>query len=73
MFSFLTGKKDEKPAAEEASAAAPPPASAPATAASTDANPPVIPAGSGWDSGDDSPFTPPPAWNLDALTTPAPK
>jgi FeS assembly SUF system protein len=72
MFSFLTGKKDEKPAAEDQTPRDPSPAE-PAAAVSTQANPPVIPAGSGWDTGDDSPFTPPPAWNLDALTAPAPK
>ena len=66
MFSFLTGKKNEKdgkePSQESAAATLPPP-SAVATDEPT----------RGWDTGDDSPFTPPPAWNLDALNTPAPK
>jgi len=35
-------------------------------------DPPPRPSSS-WDTGSESPFTPPPAWNLDALTTPAPK
>ena len=72
MFSFLTGKKDEKPATEEKIQNDPPAAVAPAEP-SPSGNPPVIPAGAGWDTGDDTPFTPPPAWNLDALTAPAPK
>jgi FeS assembly SUF system protein len=69
MFSFLTGKKDDKDAADtgnvkaaEPSATLPPP-----SAVATDE-----PARA-WDTGDDSPFSAPAAWNLDALNAPAPK
>jgi len=89
MFSFLTGKKtdkdvkdtsgtkdlkgaaaaiaqEERPsdvqAAAPASATLPPP-----SAVATDEP------SRAWDTGDDSPFSAPPAWNLDALNTPAPK
>lgn len=69
MFSFLTGRKDAKPVAEQKEQPESVPAPAPESA-----NPPVIPAGAAWDmGGEDTPFTPPPAWNLDALTAPAPK
>ena len=81
MFSFLTGKKDGKDATSSQNGAATPAAEArtpaassapaatlpPPSAVDTDAPP------RSWDMGDDSPFTPPPAWNLDALTAPAPK
>ena len=70
LFSFLTGKQDDTPAAEHKDATPAQPVTTPSAPA---ANPPVIPAGAGWDTGDDTPFNPPPAWNLDALTAPAPK
>ena len=66
MFSFLTGKKDGKDAvadAAEVKEAILPPPSAVATDEPTRA----------WDTGEDSPFSAPAAWNLDALNTPAPK
>src|SRR5262245_21281889 len=72
MFSFLTGKKDDKDVKgsagvspdvkTDASPSLPPP-----SAVATD-----VPARA-WDTGEDSPFHPPPAWNLDALNAPAPK
>ena len=76
MFSFLTGKKDDKDvkgvqdvkeatdvkASPSATSTLPPP-----SAVDTDAPP------RSWDIGDESPFTPPAAWNVDALTAPAPK
>ena len=69
MFSFLTGKKDGKDAVDagevkgtEPSATLPPP-----SAVATDE--PVR----AWDTGEDSPFSAPAAWNLDALNAPAPK
>ena len=76
MFSFLTGKKGDQSVAEQTDQSGqqtPAPVESAAQPQAAVANPPVIPAGSGWDTGDDSPFTPPPAWNLDALTAPAPK
>ena len=66
MFSFLTGKKDEKQDAPDPVAAMPPPVAAelvPAAHVVTDA---------AHSAGDESPFSPPPAWNLDALTAPHP-
>jgi FeS assembly SUF system protein len=78
MFSFLTGKKDDKDVKGGAGASSDV-KSATATAA-TEA--PTLPPPSAvatdeparaWDTGDDSPFHPPPAWNLDALNAPAPK
>jgi FeS assembly SUF system protein len=83
MFSFLTGKKDGKNAVDagdagdvtsggdasgSARAAATPPVTLPPpSAVATDE--PVR----AWDTGDDSPFSAPAAWNLDALNAPAPK
>src|SRR5262245_28177530 len=69
MFSFLTGKKDaeEKPEAterREAPAVVTPPV-----------NPPVLtdePPAKAWDTGPDTPFHAPEAWNVDALTAPKP-
>ena len=64
MFSFLTGKKEvsevteEKPGVAERSAA-----EAPATTPSSS---------SGWDTGGDTPFHPPEAWNIESLTAPKP-
>ena len=62
MFSFFTGKKEEK-AAEGMK----PVTSAPPAAATEK------PAGSGWDSAADTPFHPPEAWNIDSLTAPKPE
>ena len=72
MFSFLTGSKDKdlkavKDLKDEAPRPAPPAVMSPI------ADDPAPAPSSGWDTGTESPFTPPPAWNLDALTTPAPK
>ena len=84
MFSFLTGKKDAKDGkgavgtadvqgtavAEATTRVAPSTPAAtlpPPSAVDTDAPP------RSWDTGEESPFTPPAAWNLDALTAPAPK
>ena len=63
MFSFLTGKKEEKPAGVMTSVTSDPPAAAPATA----------PRASDWDFGADTPFHPPEAWNIDSLTAPKPE
>ena len=84
MFSFLTGKKDAKDGKDTVASAdvkstavaeATPPV-APSTPAATLPPPSAVDTDApprAWDTGEDSPFTPPPAWNLDALTAPAPK
>ena len=63
MFSFLTGKKDEK--REESAPAMPAP-----SAVDTAPPPPAI--GEHPHASPDSPFQTPEAWNLDALTAPPP-
>lgn len=78
LFSFLTGKK-ESPAADRQgparSAVAEAPVPAPAAAPAADAAPvqakheTPAPEGSPWDH---TPFTPPEAWNTEALTAPVP-
>jgi FeS assembly SUF system protein len=60
MFSFLSGKKDEQ-AAEPALAAPAPNPPAPVSQADGTASP-----------APETPFTPPAAWNTEALTTPHP-
>jgi len=70
LFSFLTGKSDA--AGSPASATAPI-----GQAATVDAPAPNPPAPSSQADGTaaaapDTPFTPPPAWNVDALTAPPP-
>jgi len=67
LFSFLKGKEEKSAfAAEEPAASARPPASA---------GPAVVesPPPAGETSEKDSTFTPPPAWNLDALLAPPPE
>jgi FeS assembly SUF system protein len=66
MFSFLTGKKDEKP---EASA---PVTAMPASVAAEPAPAAHVVTDAAHSAGDESTFSPPPAWNLDALTAPHP-
>jgi FeS assembly SUF system protein len=64
MFSFLTGKKDDEATAEAPAIGANPPAPAsPAPSSQADGTASPAP---------DTPFTPPPAWNLDALKEPPP-
>ena len=76
MFSFLTGKKDEKqdaPASAFAKTTADKPEGPGPGGPSGPAGPdgPVI-TDAAHSAGDESPFSPPPAWNLDALTAPHP-
>ena len=83
MFSFLTGKKSDKDVKEPASTRTDVKGAATATAEMSPSQSPVtLPPPSAvatdeparaWDTGEDSPFHPPPAWNLDALNAPAPK
>ena len=77
MFSFLTGKKDEKPDAPAPTAAMPAPAAAESAFAKASADKPAgsdgpVVTDAAHSAGDESPFSPPPAWNLDALTAPHP-
>ena len=71
IFSFLGGRKDDDTDAASAPDAAAAPAATPAPdppapgAGSADTRPPVDPAA--------TPFTPPDAWNIDALTAPPPE
>jgi FeS assembly SUF system protein len=72
IFSFLTGKKDDEAAASErpsttATAETAPPAALTADAPAADAA--DTPAAH---TTADTPFTPPDAWNIDALTAPPP-
>ena len=69
IFSFLTGKKDDEAVVERPTGTATEPAPAPAPAESAPPGPPApaqaAPA--------ETPFTPPEAWNIDALTAPPPE
>jgi FeS assembly SUF system protein len=72
MFSFLTGKKGAE-ATEEAGATER--RDTETVTAPSMVNPPVAtdqPAARGWDTGGDTPFHAPEAWNVDALTAPKP-
>jgi len=60
MFSFLTGKKDEQ---APAPSSAPPSPNPPEPSSQADGTASPAP---------DTPFTPPAAWNVDALTAPHP-
>ena len=60
MFSFLTGKKDEQ---APAPSSAPPAPNPPEPSSQADGTASPAP---------DTPFTPPAAWNVDALTAPHP-
>src|SRR6185503_7408220 len=74
MFSFLTGKTDTSEVAEKAGAVERSGAETVAAAPSS-ANPPVAvdePSSRGWDTGGDSPFHAPEAWNTESLTAPKP-
>jgi FeS assembly SUF system protein len=66
LFSFLTGKTDEKEARPDAEAPKLPPPSA------VDTTPPPAAVGEHPHPSADSPFSAPEAWNLDALTAPKP-
>jgi len=72
IFSFLTGKKDDEAAADRApdtAAAAPASASPEPAASAVEAIAPPAPP----PAAAESPFTPPEAWNIDALTAPPPE
>jgi len=83
MFSFLTGKKSDKDVKDPSGAGTDVKGAATAVAeVSSSQSPVTLPPPSAvatdeparaWDTGDDSPFSAPAAWNLDALNTPAPK
>jgi FeS assembly SUF system protein len=64
IFSFLTGKKDDEAASDRTTATSMSTVGAPAAASE---EPAAVPAGA-----PDTPFTPPEAWNIDALTAPPP-
>lgn len=83
MFSFLTGKKADKDVKDPSGAVTDVKGAATAIAeVSSSQSPVTLPPPSAvatdepvraWDTGDDSPFSAPAAWNLDALNAPAPK
>jgi FeS assembly SUF system protein len=75
IFSFLTGKQDDKRTAGEGEAkASPAPVQPPAPApTSTSARAAEAPDPAPVPNYADTPFTPPEAWNLDALMAPPPE
>lgn len=75
MFSFLTGKKDAEVSDKAETTERSTVTTATETAAPPSAHPPVAtdePASRGWDTGPDTPFHAPEAWNTEALTAPKP-